>query len=86
MAAKTHVLRQVCGSPSFGLISSDHASTVADSHVGDIDLSSVAAGPASGCAQSGTRVVIGSGPSSEEPDDGAGDIPSLILAGYAGLR
>jgi streptogramin lyase len=86
-AAKTHRLRQVCGSPSIGLISSDHASTVADSHVGDIDMSSVAAGPASVGEQSGTPVVIGSGPTSEEPDDdGAGDIASLIFAGYAGLR
>jgi hypothetical protein len=59
---------------------------VADSHVGDIDVSSIAAGPASVGAQSGTPVMIGSGPTSEEPDgDGAGGVGSLIFAGYAGL-
>jgi streptogramin lyase len=86
MAAMTHVLRHVCGSPSIDSISSDHASMLADSHVGDIDVSSVAAGPASVGAQSGMPVVIGSGPTSVAPDgDGAGG-GSLIFAGYAGLR
>src|SRR6202022_2727665 len=70
MAAMTHVLRQVWGSPSIGSVSSDHASAVADSEVGEIDVPSVAAGPASVGAQFGRPVVVGSGPASEEPDGG----------------
>ncbi|MDT5320115.1 MAG: hypothetical protein QOD88_2637 [Mycobacterium sp.] len=82
MAAMTHVLRQVWGSPSIGSVSSDHASAVADSDVGEIDVPSVAAGPASVGAQFGRPVVVGSGPASEEPDGGeAGGVGSLIFAG-----
>lgn len=85
-AAIIHVLRHVCGSPSISTVSSDHASTVADSGVrGDIDVSSVAAGPASVGEQTGSPVVSGSGPTSEGSDGGgAGGVGSLMSAVFHG--
>lgn len=82
MAAITHVLLHVCGSRFIGSVSSDHASTVTGSGVGgEINVSSVAAGPASVGAQSARPVVSGSGPASEEPDGGgAGGVGSLMFA------
>jgi hypothetical protein len=82
MAAITDVLRHVCGSRSIGSVSSDHASTVTGSGVDDdINVSSVAADPASVGAQSTRPLVSGSGPASEEPDGGGADgVGSLMFA------